>query len=389
MDLANKDFVDQPNRNLSDMATSSFADEMEAVRLIGDHHQAYRSFEDDLAVDSRHYYAGDAGYSDIGDPLGADRDVMTRGDGDATMQRGSQMRAAQNMQLQHQQQQLQQQQQHQQQQLQQQHLQQQLQQQQQHYQQQQLLQQQQQQQHLSSLASHPPVPSVTVSEPPSSISSSLVADAKPSNDINFERAGEDYRLQLALALRLAAEASFLDEASEKRRGSGRAGLDFAEFDARGKGVTGAGDRRRGGARKAGRDDGSVARGREEDERRPGHKLHPWELERCIFRFWTTQVLEYSDAADSRFYGVFGSALNAKVWGVCAEARGQGHMPTLEMLRALAAHDTAVDVVLVDFEEDNGLRKLVARLAAGRGKAQGQAQGEGERNGEPTAGDVAR
>ncbi|CAI7857321.1 unnamed protein product, partial [Closterium sp. NIES-53] len=103
---------------------------------------------------------------------------------------------------------------------------------------------------------------------------------------------------------------------------------------------------------------------------------------------TTQVLEYSDAADSRFYGVFGSALNAKVWGVCAEARGQGHMPTLEMLRALAAHDTAVDVVLVDFEEDNGLRKLVARLAAGRGKAQGQAQGEGERNGEPTAGDVA-
>ncbi|CAI5495190.1 unnamed protein product, partial [Closterium sp. Naga37s-1] len=229
---------------------------------------------------------------------------------------------------------------------------------------------------------------------PSSISSSLVADAKPSNDINFERAGEDYRLQLALALRLAAEASFLDEASERRRGSGRAGLDFAEFDARGKGVTGAGDRRRGGARKAGRDDGSVARGREEDERRPGHKLHPWELERCIFRFWTTQVLEYSDAADSRFYGVFGSALNAKVWGVCAEARGQGHMPTLEMLRMLAAHDTAVDVVLVDFEEDNGLRKLVARLAAGRGKAQAQAQGaqgeaEGQRTGEPTAGDVAR
>ncbi|CAI6011400.1 unnamed protein product, partial [Closterium sp. NIES-65] len=108
---------------------------------------------------------------------------------------------------------------------------------------------------------------------------------------------------------------------------------------------------------------------------------------------TTQVLEYSDAADSRFYGVYGSALNAKVWGVCAEARGQGHMPTLEMLRMLAAHDTAVDVVLVDFEEDNGLRKLVARLAAGRGKQQGQhGQGEGDagvRAGEPTAGDVAR
>ena len=108
-------------------------------------------------------------------------------------------------------------------------------------------------------------------------------------ELDYEQARDESRLQLALALRLAAEASLLDEASEWRRGGSRGeedGLQGRRQSAGSLAATRGSEGRYAAAGKGGRrvvDE----RVQEEDERRPGKKLQPWEREQCIFRFWVS------------------------------------------------------------------------------------------------------
>ena len=107
-------------------------------------------------------------------------------------------------------------------------------------------------------------------------------------EVDYEHARDESRLQLALALRLAAEASLLVEASEWRRGGSRGGEEDAVPGRRPAAgtLTRASEGRHAGGGKGGRR-GADERVQEEDERRPGKKLQPWEREQCIFRFWVS------------------------------------------------------------------------------------------------------
>lgn len=141
-----------------------------------------------------------------------------------------------------------------------------------------------------------------------------------SNKIDYEQAGEDFKLQLALALRLAAEAAIVN--------------DFEMAPKRGRrGSKGSG--------------GEPPRGLSQ-------------VECTVYRFWASQSLGHNDKLEDGFYAVWG--LGPQVWGMCTDAALMGRVPPLFALHALPL-DTTVEVLQVDRQRDADLRQLEMQAAS--------------------------
>eukprot|EP01018_Ginkgo_biloba_P016696 Gb_16362 [translate_table: standard] len=123
---------------------------------------------------------------------------------------------------------------------------------------------------------------------------------------------ESYHLQLALALRLSAEATFTEDphllgahCEEPRGGSG------------------------GSARK--------------------------QVEAISHRFWVNGCLSYHDKVPDGFYQIWG--MNPYVWTMCSDLGESGRMPSLESLKVVDASDSSLEVILIDRRGDSHLREL--------------------------------
>eukprot|EP00271_Cylindrocystis_brebissonii_P000893 TRINITY_DN11071_c0_g3_i1.p1 TRINITY_DN11071_c0_g3~~TRINITY_DN11071_c0_g3_i1.p1 ORF type:complete len:961 (-),score=224.53 TRINITY_DN11071_c0_g3_i1:406-3288(-) len=151
----------------------------------------------------------------------------------------------------------------------------------------------------------------------------VVAVEGPQEAINYEQASENFRLQLALTLRMTAEAELL---SGIQLGGQIAKIDGGEFGAFG----GAGN----------------------------HSRRLSSMEATVISFWTSQSLSYHDRLEDGFYAVWG--LPPALWQMCSNA---GIMPLLGDLRALPPLDTSVEVVQVDRQRDEDLCRLEVEAIA--------------------------
>ncbi|BBN20086.1 sterile alpha motif and leucine zipper containing kinase AZK [Marchantia polymorpha subsp. ruderalis] len=130
--------------------------------------------------------------------------------------------------------------------------------------------------------------------------------------INFQQAEEDFQLQLALALRVAAEAAAVDDPDLSANVRGP------------KGST---------------------------------KLMPGvsKTEATAYRYWVSNCLSYDDRIEDGFYEVWG--MSPYVWSMCTDSNELGRMPPLENLRSVHPSDATFEVVLVDRNMDPSLREL--------------------------------
>lgn len=134
----------------------------------------------------------------------------------------------------------------------------------------------------------------------------------PSGGVNFQQAEEDFQLQLALALRVAAEAAAVDDpdlSANKRGPLGSARL-----------VPG------------------VSR-----------------VESTAYRYWVSNCLGYEDRIEDGFYEIWG--MSPYVWSMCTDSNELGRMPPLESLRSVNPAEAEFEVVLVDRNGDPHLREL--------------------------------
>lgn len=145
----------------------------------------------------------------------------------------------------------------------------------------------------------------------SSSSSSNSSSAKGKNWA--QQTEESYHLQLALALRVSAEASCADDphllathCDEPLAGSGG-----------------------GSARK--------------------------HIEALCHRFWVNGYLSYHDKIPNGFYQLWG--MNPYVWTMCNDSRECSRMPSLESLKSVNAIDSSLEVILIDKRGDSHLREL--------------------------------
>eukprot|EP01018_Ginkgo_biloba_P001230 Gb_26546 [translate_table: standard] len=123
---------------------------------------------------------------------------------------------------------------------------------------------------------------------------------------------ESYNLQLALALRLTAEASTTEELH----------LLDSHFK----------------------------------ETNVGSGSSTWKsVEGVAHRFWVNGSLSYHDKVQDGFYYIWG--MNPYVWAMCNDFDESGRMPSLESLRFVDARDSSMEVVLIDKRGDSHLREL--------------------------------
>ncbi|CAM6044342.1 unnamed protein product [Sphagnum compactum] len=129
--------------------------------------------------------------------------------------------------------------------------------------------------------------------------------------MNFQQAEEDYQLQLAIALRVAAEAAAVDDP----------GLS------------------------------ATARGLHGNTRKmPG--VHT--VEATAYRFWVSNCLGYDDRIEDGFYEVWG--MSPYVWSMCTDNNELGRIPPLAALQSVNTSES-FEVVLVDRNDDPDLRDL--------------------------------
>ncbi|KAL3678658.1 hypothetical protein R1sor_021614 [Riccia sorocarpa] len=130
--------------------------------------------------------------------------------------------------------------------------------------------------------------------------------------INFQQAEEDFQLQLALALRVAAEAAAVDD---------------PDLSANVRGPKG------------------------------NTRLMPGvsKTEATAYRYWVSNCLSYDDRIEDGFYEVWG--MSPYVWSMCTDSNELGRMPPLENLRSVHPSDATFEVVLVDRNMDPSLREL--------------------------------
>ncbi|GAB2229600.1 hypothetical protein Drorol1_Dr00013847 [Drosera rotundifolia] len=122
---------------------------------------------------------------------------------------------------------------------------------------------------------------------------------------------ESYQLQLALALRLSAEAACADDPNF---------LDPVEP---------------GGTARAGGDSEAVAH-----------------------RFWVNGCLSYSDKVPDGFYLIHG--MDPYVWTICIDLQEGGRIPSIESLKSVDPKGSAIEVVLFDRRNDSSLKELLNR-----------------------------
>jgi serine/threonine-protein kinase CTR1 len=129
--------------------------------------------------------------------------------------------------------------------------------------------------------------------------------------MNFQQAEEDYQLQLAIALRVAAEAAAVDDP----------GLSAA------------------------------SRGLHGNTRKmPGVNT----VEATAYRFWVSNCLGYDDRIEDGFYEVWG--MSPYVWSMCTDNNELGRIPPLAALQSVNTSES-FEVVLVDRNDDPDLRDL--------------------------------
>ncbi|XP_057499743.1 serine/threonine-protein kinase CTR1-like isoform X1 [Actinidia eriantha] len=137
----------------------------------------------------------------------------------------------------------------------------------------------------------------------------------PSNSWARQTA-ESYQFQLALALRLSSEATcvadpnFLDHVAEESESRSLASL------------------------------GSV--------------------ESMSHRFWVNGYLSYFDRVPDGFYVIHG--MDPYVWTVCTDLQENGHIPSIESLKALDPDmDSSIEVMLIDRHSDPSLKELQNKI----------------------------
>jgi serine/threonine-protein kinase CTR1 len=129
--------------------------------------------------------------------------------------------------------------------------------------------------------------------------------------MNFQQAEEDYQLQLAIALRVAAEAAAVDDPCLS----------------------------------------ATTRGLHGNTRKmPG--VHT--VEATAYRFWVSNCLGYDDRIEDGFYEVWG--MSPYVWSMCTDNNELGRIPPLAALQSVNTSES-FEVVLVDRNDDPDLRDL--------------------------------
>ncbi|CAM6019611.1 unnamed protein product [Sphagnum balticum] len=129
--------------------------------------------------------------------------------------------------------------------------------------------------------------------------------------MNFQQAEEDYQLQLAIALRVAAEAAAVDDPG---------------LSATSRGLHG------------------------NTKKMPG--VHS--VEATAYRFWVSNCLGYDDRIEDGFYEVWG--MSPYVWSMCTDNNELGRIPPLAALQSVNTSES-FEVVLVDRNDDPDLRDL--------------------------------
>ncbi|XP_011625984.1 serine/threonine-protein kinase CTR1 isoform X2 [Amborella trichopoda] len=79
------------------------------------------------------------------------------------------------------------------------------------------------------------------------------------------------------------------------------------------------------------------------------------LEYLAYRYWVNGCLSYCDKVPDGFYQIWG--LDSYVWAVCTDQQESGRMPSLESLMAVVPNDSSIEVVLIDKRSDFELREL--------------------------------
>ncbi|CAK9272810.1 unnamed protein product [Sphagnum jensenii] len=129
--------------------------------------------------------------------------------------------------------------------------------------------------------------------------------------MNFQQAEEDYQLQLAIALRVAAEAAAVDDPHLSANVRGPHG---------------------------------------NTRKMPGVST----VEATAYRFWVSNCLGYDDRIEDGFYEVWG--MSPYVWAMCTDNNELGRIPPLAALQSVSTSES-FEVVLVDRNDDQDLREL--------------------------------
>jgi serine/threonine-protein kinase CTR1 len=155
-------------------------------------------------------------------------------------------------------------------------------------------------------------PNVASVQGSSAESTAWTAWTGPPGGINFQQAEEDFQLQLALALRVAAEAAAVDDPDVSANKRGPVG---------------------------------------------SMRLVPGvsRVESTAYRYWVSNCLGYEDRIEDGFYEVWG--MSPYVWSMCTDSNELGRMPPLESLRSVNPAEAEFEVVLVDRNGDPHLREL--------------------------------
>ncbi|CAK9225432.1 unnamed protein product [Sphagnum troendelagicum] len=125
------------------------------------------------------------------------------------------------------------------------------------------------------------------------------------------QAEEDYQLQLAIALRVAAEAAAVDDPHLSANVRGPHG---------------------------------------NTRKMPGVST----VEATAYRFWVSNCLGYDDRIEDGFYEVWG--MSPYVWSMCTDNNELGRIPPLAALQSVSTSES-FEVVLVDRNDDQDLREL--------------------------------
>ncbi|CAM6048312.1 unnamed protein product [Sphagnum compactum] len=135
------------------------------------------------------------------------------------------------------------------------------------------------------------------------------SDESPGNSLL--QAEEDYQLQLAIALRVAAEAAAVDDPHLSANVRGPHG---------------------------------------NTRKMPGVST----VEATAYRFWVSNCLGYDDRIEDGFYEVWG--MSPYVWSMCTDNNELGRIPPLAALQSVSTSES-FEVVLVDRNDDQDLREL--------------------------------
>eukprot|EP00850_Spirogloea_muscicola_P023719 SM000381S14611 [mRNA] locus=s381:28553:35415:- [translate_table: standard] len=149
----------------------------------------------------------------------------------------------------------------------------------------------------------------------------------------FQQAEETYQIQVAVALRVMADAELAEEIEAGPAGPGGTPL----LEERG---------------------GPLARSREVAAANHVSVAPRGPAEATAYRYWVNGCLSYEDRLEDGFFDLWG--MSPYVWNMCTEVEQRGRMPNLDTLRKLHPSEAAFDVALIARDVDKGLKILEDR-----------------------------